>query len=112
MAITVNSEASSKKKKEAISRKETDKSLSPSLSPDDLHIDDKLGFVPPYVPVLNPPLVKKVWVPPHISELDPEVMVGGHWVFIKVTEDKWFIENEDQKSMNFPVLIPTAQKEK
>ena len=112
--IAVNSEASSKKGKEKIPTKETNKNHSPSgsVNLDDLYVEDKLGFIPPYVPVLNPPLVKKVWIPPHISELDPDVMVGGHWVFIKITEDRWFIENEDPKSMNFPVVIPTAQENK
>jgi hypothetical protein len=96
-------EASAKKEKvESKKEKVTEKA----------RIEDSLGFTAPYIPVLLPPTVKKVWIPPHVSDADPDVMIGGHWIFIKVTDDKWFIETENQENMNFPILVPTSGENK
>lgn len=77
-----------------------------------VRVEDSLGFTAPYIPVLLPATVKKVWVPPHVSDSDSDVMIGGHWIFIKVTDDKWFIETENQETMNFPILVPSSGADK
>jgi len=73
-----------------------------------LNIQPKLGFTNPYVPVIEPSVVKKVWIPTHQYEMDPGVLVAGHWVYVKVRSESWFIENEDDSSASFPVIIPMA----
>jgi len=73
-----------------------------------LNIQPKLGFTNPYVPVIEPSVVKKVWVPAHQYEKDPDVLVAGHWVYVKVRGESWFIEEEDTSDSSFPVIIPTV----
>ncbi|MBF0594609.1 MAG: hypothetical protein HQL22_06550 [Candidatus Omnitrophica bacterium] len=53
------------------------------------------GFVKPYIPVILPPRVIKVWVPVHILKDDKKVMVAGHWSFVMLEGTHWFIEGEE-----------------
>ena len=52
------------------------------------------GYVKPYIPVIRPPQVIKVWVPSHVLKDDKSIMVAGHWSFVMLEETKWFIEGE------------------
>ncbi len=63
------------------------------------------GYVKPYVPVIDPPIVKKVWVPDHKSEDDAAVLVAGHWVYLMIQGPKWFIEDEVKESV-LPIVVP------
>jgi hypothetical protein len=51
------------------------------------------GFVKPYIPVVNQPEVRKVWIPAHKSEDNPQVMIAGHWVYVMIRPSSWFIDN-------------------
>lgn len=53
-----------------------------------------LGVVKPYLPVIIPPRVIKVWVPAHILKENRDIMVGGHWSFVMLDKTRWFIEGE------------------
>ncbi len=48
----------------------------------------------PYVPVMLPPKVIKVWIPSHRSKKDSNMLIGGHWVFVVIKEADWFIDHE------------------
>ncbi len=96
---------------EALAKKETVELKKKKIA-EKVRVEDSLGFTAPYIPVLLPPMVKKVWIPPHVSDADPDTMIGGHWIFIKVTDDKWFIETENQETMNFPILVPFSGENK
>ncbi len=63
------------------------------------------GYVKPYVPVIEPPVVKKVWIPDHKSDQDSGVLVAGHWVYLMIRGPKWFIEDEIQDSI-LPIIVP------
>ncbi len=55
-----------------------------------------LGYVKPYVPVIRPPRVIKVWVPAHVIDGDPKALVAGHWAFVMLEDTRWFIEGEEK----------------
>lgn len=67
-----------------------------------LKIHNALGYVKPYVPVLNSPIVKKAWVVPH--ETKDGSLIGGYWVYIIVKKPSWYIKTPQ---MNMPgIRIP------
>jgi len=76
-----------------------------------LKIGQSLGFTPPYVPVIQPAEVKKAWIPAHKSESDPDVLVAGHWIYIKIKDDQWFIDTESEESDSFSIIIPTTSSQ-
>lgn len=45
-----------------------------------------------YLPIITPPEVLRVWVYDHVTPMGD--MVVGHWVFLKLRDSKWFIEDE------------------
>lgn len=64
------------------------------------------GYVKPYVPVVLPPRVIKVWVPAHVSGGEREVMVGGHWAFVMLRPAEWFIDRQQATDQELSVIIP------
>ena len=65
------------------------------------------GYVKPYIPVVQGPVVRKVWVPDHKSEQDGAVLVGGHWVYLMIEGPRWFVETEIPDA-HLPILVPGA----
>ncbi|MCL4492041.1 MAG: TraV family lipoprotein [Nitrospirae bacterium] len=47
----------------------------------------------PYIPVVTPPDVERVWIFDHVTP--SRDLVTGHWVFIILREQKWHIEQDD-----------------
>ncbi len=48
------------------------------------------GSVTPYIPVVLPPEVRRVWVPTH--ENAEGELVSGHWVYMRFTDFRWFTD--------------------
>ena len=69
------------------------------------------GYVKPYIPVMNAPVVRKVWVPDHKSAEDGGILVAGHWLYVMVRGPRWFIEDET-KRVDMPVIVPAAPNQK
>ncbi len=69
------------------------------------------GYVKPYIPVIEQPIVRKVWVPDHKSDQDGGVLVGGHWVYVMIEGPRWFVEEQTQEA-HLPVIVPSIPKEK
>jgi hypothetical protein len=46
------------------------------------------GYQAPYVPLVIPPDVRRVWVPTHVNEEGE--LIQGHWVFLRLTDWRWF----------------------
>lgn len=75
-------------------------------------IDEKLveqntyGYVKPYVPVVQGPVVRKVWVPDQKSKNDPDVLVAGHWTYVMVQGPKWFIDSEKTDEGPAEIIVP------
>ncbi len=75
-------------------------------------IDDKLveqntyGYVKPYVPVVQGPVVRKVWVPDQKSKSDPDVLVAGHWAYVMVQGPRWFIDTQRPDDEPAEIIVP------
>ncbi len=70
------------------------------------------GYVKPYVPVVEAPVVRKVWVPDHKSNADPDVLVAGHWTYVMVEGPKWFIDTEKTEDIPPEILTPAQPVQK
>ena len=57
----------------------------------DAHFKEQktFGYVQPYIPVVQEPVVRKVWVPDLKSNADPDVLIAGHWAYVMVRGPKW-----------------------
>ena len=68
---------------------------------------ETFGYVKPYIPVVNEPVVRKVWVPDHKSEDNSEVMIAGHWVYVMIQPATWFIDGKTMDT-KLPVIVPVS----
>lgn len=53
---------------------------------------ETFGYVSPFVPVVLPPEIRRVWVLTHVG--DDGTLVSGHWVYLRLHDWRWFIEAE------------------
>lgn len=65
------------------------------------------GYVKPYIPVMNEPVVHKVWIPDHKSRDDSDVMIAGHWNYVMIQPPTWFIDNSLMDTQ-LPMIVPGA----
>jgi hypothetical protein len=65
------------------------------------------GYTKPYIPIINEPVVRKVWIPDHKSEENSDVLVAGHWLYLMIQAPTWFIENK-KIDTKFPIIVPIA----
>ena len=72
---------------------------------ENLKAQKTFGYVKPYIPVVQGPVVRKIWVPDHKSQDDASVLVGGHWMYLMLEGPKWFVDGE-RKDTQFPILVP------
>jgi len=79
---------------------------------ENLKVNQAFGYVKPYVPVVEPADVKLVWLPAHKSKHSPEVLVGGHWVYIMVKQSRWFIDAQAQGEAKIPLIVPYKEASK
>lgn len=59
----------------------------------------------PYVPVINPPEVVRIWIYDHITPSGD--LVVGHWIFVKLRPARWYIEDDlsNRARKKIPVVI-------
>jgi len=69
----------------------------------------------PYVPIITPPEVARIWIYDHVTP--SRDLVVGHWIYIKLSDQKWYIEEQwDDKSPKvrkrppLPPSEPTVEK--
>ena len=55
-----------------------------------------VGPEAPYVPVMNPPRVQRVWTPAYVN--DAGDLVSGHWVYLLLQPSRWFLDDRTQES--------------
>lgn len=65
------------------------------------------GYTKPYIPVVNEPVVRKVWIPDHKSDDNSDVLVAGHWVYLMIQPSTWFIDGKTTDS-RIPIILPVA----
>jgi hypothetical protein len=73
----------------------------------ELKISEETGYVKPYLPVVLPPEVIKVWVPAHAATQDKRVLVSGHWAFVMLNEADWYIGSEITEGLTIPMIVPS-----
>jgi len=77
-----------------------------------LSMGAQMGYTKPYLPVFQEPKIIKVWVPPHKSKDDQNVLIAGHWSYVMVEGPSWYVDNEITKDMSVGVIVPSLpQKE-
>lgn len=64
-----------------------------------------VGPEAPYVPVMTPPRVQRVWIPAAVN--DAGDLVAGHWVYLMLQPSRWFLDDrysepEKSPSLNVP----------
>lgn len=64
------------------------------------------GVVRPYWPIYEPPRIRKVWIPAHVSGHGRDAMVAGHWTFLMVDEPHWYIERPAGESTDGRAIVP------
>jgi hypothetical protein len=62
------------------------------------------GYQAPYMPLVVPPDVRRVWVPTHVNE--DGSLVQGHWVFVPVKTWQWFTE-QPLSTRGLGVAVPS-----
>ncbi len=75
-----------------------------------------LGPEVPYVPLVEPPRVQRVWIPAYLN--DAGDLVSGHWVYLMLEGSRWFLEDpgegRQQRQLNLrlpgPSLVITPQQ--
>jgi hypothetical protein len=68
------------------------------------------GYVKPYIPVVNQPVVRKVWIPDHKSDDNNDVLIAGHWVYLMIQPASWFIDNKQPHSQ-IPIIVPLGPRD-
>ena len=73
-----------------------------------------LGPEVPYLPLVQPPEVRRVWVTAHLnSEGD---MIAGHWVYLMLEPSQWYLRGytgQRKLELQLPGRVPVeAPKEK
>ena len=53
-------------------------------------VRSSFGYQAPYMPLVIPPDVRRIWVTTHVTEEGS--LVQGHWVFVPVRTWQWFVE--------------------
>ena len=51
-----------------------------------------IGPETPYVPVVEPPRVQRVWLPSYVNAAGD--LVSGHWVYLMLESSRWFVGEE------------------
>ena len=73
-----------------------------------------LGPEVPYLPLVQPPEVKRVWVTAHLNAEGD--MIAGHWVYLMLEPSQWYLRGyTGQRSLELklPVRVPVeATREK
>ena len=55
-----------------------------------------VGPEAPYVPVMKPPRVQRVWIPATVN--DAGDLVSGHWVYLELRPSRWFLDDESPEA--------------
>lgn len=72
-----------------------------------LQMGAQMGYSKPYLPIYQQPKIIKVWIPPHKSKDDANVLIAGHWSYVMIEDPSWYIDNEITKEMSVDVIVPS-----
>ena len=73
-----------------------------------------LGPETPYLPLVQPPDVKRVWVTAHLNEAGD--MIAGHWVYLMLAPSSWYLRYQGPQKLELklparaPIALPPPQQ--
>ena len=68
-----------------------------------------LGPEVPYLPLVRPPDVRRVWVTAHLNEQGD--MIAGHWVYLMLEPSQWYLRGytgQRKLELKLPARAPVA----
>ena len=68
-----------------------------------------LGPEAPYLPLVQPPEVRRVWVTAHLNEAGD--MIAGHWVYLMLEPSSWLLKGytgPKKLELKLPARAPIA----
>ena len=68
-----------------------------------------LGPEVPYLPLVQPPEVRRVWVTAHLNEAGD--MIAGHWVYLMLEPSQWYLRGYSgpgKLELKLPARTPVA----
>ena len=68
-----------------------------------------LGPEAPYLPLVHPPQVQRVWITAHLG--DDGDLIAGHWVYLMLAPSQWLLRGY-QGSQPLKLRLPVAQESK
>ena len=69
-----------------------------------------LGREAPYLPLVQPPEVRRVWVTAHLNEAGD--MIAGHWVYLMLEPSQWYLRGytgQRKLELQLPARVPVTQ---
>ena len=72
-----------------------------------------LGPEAPYLPLVQPPQVQRVWITAHLN--DAGDLIAGHWVYLMLAPSQWLLRNyqgPQQLRLKLPAPITPQPKGK
>ena len=72
-----------------------------------------LGPEAPYLPLVRPPQVQRVWVTAHLN--DDGDLIAGHWVYLMITPSQWLLrgyQGTRELRLRLPAPIAPATQER
>ena len=68
-----------------------------------------LGPEAPYLPLVQPPQVQRVWITAHLNETGD--LIAGHWVYLMLESSQWFLrdyQGSQELRLKLPARSPVA----
>lgn len=63
-----------------------------------------LGPEAPYLPLVQPPDVKRVWITAHLNEAGD--LIAGHWAYLMLRPSSWHLRYDSPRE--FKLRLPVA----
>ena len=66
-----------------------------------------LGPEAPYLPLVRPPEVRRVWVTAHLNEEGD--LIAGHWVYLMLEPSSWYLRGytgQRKLELKLPARVP------
>ena len=66
-----------------------------------------LGPEAPYLPLVKPPEVQRVWITAHLNDSDD--LIAGHWVYLMLESSQWFLrdyQGPEELRLKLPAPVP------
>ena len=70
-----------------------------------------LGPEAPYLPLVQPPQVQRVWITAHLN--DAGDLIAGHWVYLMLEPSQWLLRDyQGPQAMKLKLPAPVAPEPK